>query len=143
MAQNEERWRGYLKRCCAGDRQSLAQLYDETSSVTYGLALRMLNHPSAAAEVVLEVYQQVWTSPHTLEATGSVLASLTSMTRRQALARIGQGEKDPSKGLLESFPPRYPRQDLSWATNATWCYGHSRYLIRRSARPSNWLFLAA
>jgi|KBSMisStaDraftv2_1062788.scaffolds.fasta_scaffold03363_2 RNA polymerase sigma-70 factor (ECF subfamily) len=124
MAQNEERWRGYLKRCCAGDRQSLAQLYDETSSVTYGLALRMLNHPSAAAEVVLEVYQQVWTSPHTLEATGSVLASLTSMTRRQALARVGQGEKDPKRGASGIVPTSLPA--------AGSVLGHERDLVLRA-----------
>ena len=124
MAQNEERWRGYLKRCRTGDRQSLAQLYDETSSVTYGLALRMLNDPSAAAEVVLEIYQQVWTSPHTLEAAGSVLALLTSMTRRQALSRFGQGGKDAKQDAPETVPATPPA--------AGSVLGHERDLVLRA-----------
>lgn len=124
MAQNEERWRGYLKRCRSGERQSLAQLYDETSSVTYGLALRMLNDPAVAAEVVLEVYQQVWTSPHTLEAAGSVLASLTSMTRRQALSRFGQGEKSRKPGARENVPATSPAAGSA--------LGHERDLVLRA-----------
>ena len=52
MAQNEERWRGYLRRIGSGDRQGLAQLYDETCSVIYGLALRIVDDPSVAACLV-------------------------------------------------------------------------------------------
>jgi RNA polymerase sigma-70 factor (ECF subfamily) len=124
MAQNEERWRGYLKRCRTGDRQSLAQLYDETSSVTYGLALRMLNDPSAAAEVVLEVYQQVWTSPHTLDTAGSILASLTSMTRCQALGRFRQAEKDPKRGASGTVAAAPPAEGS--------ILGHERDLVLRA-----------
>jgi RNA polymerase sigma-70 factor (ECF subfamily) len=124
MAQNEERWRGYLKRCHSGDRQSLAQLYDETSSVIYGLALRMLNDPSAAAEVVLEVFQQVWTSPHTIEAAGSVLASLTSMTRRQALARFNKDQKGQKPAAPRSVPTTLPGVQS--------VLGHERDLVLRA-----------
>ncbi len=92
MFQNEERWRSYLKRIGSGDRQSLAQLYDESSAVVYGLALRILNNPSAAAELTLEVYQEVWTSPETFEAAPFVLASLTTTTRNLALLRLRDEE---------------------------------------------------
>jgi RNA polymerase sigma-70 factor (ECF subfamily) len=92
MAQNEERWRGYLRRITSGDRQGLAQLYDETSSVIYGLALRMVQDPSTAADIVLDVYQQVWSSPKRVEDGSSVLGALTALTRRRALGQHRNGE---------------------------------------------------
>ncbi|HEX4489038.1 MAG TPA: sigma factor-like helix-turn-helix DNA-binding protein [Terriglobales bacterium] len=93
MAQNEERWRGYLRRMASGDRQGLAQLYDETSSVIYGLALRMVEDPSSAADIALDVYQQVWSSPKNVEDASSVLGALTALTRRRALGQHHNGEK--------------------------------------------------
>jgi hypothetical protein len=33
LARSEERWRGYLENIRAKDSQSLARLYDETSSI--------------------------------------------------------------------------------------------------------------
>ncbi|MDT5263265.1 MAG: hypothetical protein QOC61_2269, partial [Acidobacteriota bacterium] len=43
-----------------GDQQALATLYDTTSRTVYGLLLRILADPSAAEEVLLDVYAQVW-----------------------------------------------------------------------------------
>jgi RNA polymerase sigma-70 factor (ECF subfamily) len=93
MAQNEERWRGYLQRMRARDRQSFAQFYDETSGVVYGLALRILNDPPSAADVVVEVYQHFWSSPTPSDALTSVLASLTTTTRNLALRRLRKAER--------------------------------------------------
>jgi RNA polymerase sigma-70 factor (ECF subfamily) len=104
IVQNEERWRGYLKRIGSGDHQSLAQFYDESSGVVYGLALRMLSDPPAAAELVLEVYQQVWTSPETLDTASSVLASLTTITRNLALVRLRKAEKNPHAASGKAVP---------------------------------------
>jgi RNA polymerase sigma-70 factor, ECF subfamily len=92
MAQNEERWRGYLRRVRSGESQGMALLYDETSSVIYGLALRIVYDPSTAADVVLEVYRQVWSFPAKVEESNSVLGSLTLITRRCALGRRPDGE---------------------------------------------------
>ena len=69
VAQNEERWRAHLEGIGAGNSEALARLYDETSSILYGLALRVLNDPSDAEEVVLDVYQQVWKSTHSFDPT--------------------------------------------------------------------------
>jgi len=101
MAQNEELWRGYLRRIGSGDRQGLAQLYDETCSVIYGLALRIVDDPSVAADVVHEVYQQVWSSPKKIEEAASVLGSLTVLTRRCALGqRPNRAKSQPAATSL-------------------------------------------
>jgi len=76
-----------------GDRESLAQFYDETSGVVYGLAMRILEDPSTAAEVALEVYQQVWKSPTNFEEASSVLGWLTILTRRRARGQFRNGKK--------------------------------------------------
>src|ERR1051326_1848322 len=89
VAEKEERWRGYLDRIRAGNSEALAQLYDETSILLYGLALRVLNDPSDAEEVVLDVYQQVWRSTHTFDPKrGTVWGWLTVLTRSRSIDRL-------------------------------------------------------
>src|SRR5258708_6523195 len=86
---DENRWQGYLLRIRARDSQALAQLYDETSQVIFGLAVRMLEDPVAAEEVMLALYQRVWESPDSCSGE-KVLESLILQTRGQALERIRQ-----------------------------------------------------
>ena len=100
VTRNDERWRGCLDRIRAGDAEALAQLYDETSSLLYGLALRVLNDPADAEEVVLDVYQQVWKSIHTFDATrGTVSAWLTMLTRSRAIDRLRSMDTRRSREL--------------------------------------------
>jgi RNA polymerase sigma-70 factor, ECF subfamily len=88
-ARNEERWRVYLDRIRARDSDALAQLYDESSSVLYGLALRVLNDPADAEEVVLDVYQQVWKSTQKFDSSrGTIWGWLTVLTRSRAIDRL-------------------------------------------------------
>jgi RNA polymerase sigma-70 factor (ECF subfamily) len=121
MAQNEERWREYLRRISSGDRQGLAQLYDETSGVVYGLALRMLDDASRAADVVLEVYQQIWNSPKKAETESSVLAWLTVLTRGQALAHVRKPKQTALPGGMAAALPA-----------AESVLGHERELVVRA-----------
>jgi RNA polymerase sigma-70 factor (ECF subfamily) len=123
MAQNEERWRRYLKAIRAGDRQSLAQLYDETSSVVYGLALRIVGDASVAAEVALEVYQQVWSSPQAAEDATSVLGALTVLTRRRALGQVRNGKRTVPSATTPTTMP---------APDAVSALGQERALVNRA-----------
>jgi RNA polymerase sigma-70 factor (ECF subfamily) len=89
VAQNEERWRAHLDGIRLGNSESLARLYDETCGILYGLALRVLNDPADAEEVILDVYQQVWKSTHTFDASrGSVWGWLTVLTRSRAIDKL-------------------------------------------------------
>src|SRR5277367_6555120 len=55
LSQHEDRWRSYAESMRAGDTEALGRLYDETSGIVYGFALRVLNNPADAEEVVLDV----------------------------------------------------------------------------------------
>jgi RNA polymerase sigma-70 factor (ECF subfamily) len=89
VAQSEERWRAHLEGIRSGNSESLARLYDETCGILYGLALRVLNDPADAEEVMLDVYQHIWKSPHTFDASrGSVWAWLTVLTRSRAIDKL-------------------------------------------------------
>src|SRR5262245_32170775 len=51
---------GLVAMLATGDEHALASLYEQTSQRVYGLALRVVKDRSAAEEVVLDVYAQVW-----------------------------------------------------------------------------------
>jgi RNA polymerase sigma-70 factor (ECF subfamily) len=92
MARNDSRWRGYLDAMQSGQTEALAQLYDETSSIVFGLALRILRNSQDAEEVVLDVYQQIWTSRRIYDAArGTVWAWLATLTRSRAIDRLRSG----------------------------------------------------
>jgi RNA polymerase sigma-70 factor (ECF subfamily) len=75
----------------AGDQAALGELYDATSSLIYGLALRMLSHAQDAEEVVSDVYMKAWRhAANYSRERGSVAAWLVMMTRSIAIDRIRQ-----------------------------------------------------
>jgi len=85
----ENAWGDYMKRIAARDQAALALLYDESSAVVYGLALRMLRDQADAEEVTLDVYTQVWKQAARFEdARGSVPAWLVMLARSRAIDRI-------------------------------------------------------
>src|SRR3979411_2924541 len=82
LAANESRWCAHLEGIRARDAESLARLYDESASILYGLAVRILGDPADAEEVVLDVYQKAWNKAGTFDLSrGTVLSWLTMMTR--------------------------------------------------------------
>ena len=89
MARNEVRWRSYMGGMRSGQTEALAHLYDETSSIVFSLALRVLGNQADAEEVVLDVYQQLWSGRHTFDPDrGTVWGWLTTMTRSRAIDRL-------------------------------------------------------
>lgn len=68
------------------DEGALAELYDRTSRVVYGLALQMVAEQSAAEDVTLEVYRQVWRGADAFAPEqGTVLNWLVVLARGRAL----------------------------------------------------------
>ncbi len=81
-----------VKRISQGDETAVGQLYDMTSSIVYGLALRILGEASNAEEVVLDVYTQVWRQAATYdEARGAPLAWLLTIARTRSVDRLRSG----------------------------------------------------
>lgn len=85
----ESAWSELLVRAASGDQQAFAALYDETSSLVYSLAMRMLSNVEDAEEVTLDVYNQAWRIAKTFDATrGTVTAWLMTMARTRALDKL-------------------------------------------------------
>lgn len=56
-----------IAKVAAGDERALGQIYDATSRIVYGLCLRIVKDPSAAEDISLEAYLQLWrTAPVTI-----------------------------------------------------------------------------
>lgn len=87
--EREERWREYLAGIAAGKADPLANLYDESAAMLYGLALRILGNPADADEVVLDVFQQIWRTAKNFDAArGGVWQWLTLLTHSRAVDRL-------------------------------------------------------
>ncbi len=75
-----------LSRAAGGDAEALGAFYDATSARTYGLALRILGDRSAAEDVLVEVYEQVWRIAGDFDpARGGPLTWLLRLARTRAL----------------------------------------------------------
>ncbi len=82
-------WRSCMRRIAANDASALTVLYDQSSRVVYGLALRILGSEADAEEVTLDVYAQVWrTAAGYQESRGSVMSWLATIARTRAIDRL-------------------------------------------------------
>ncbi|CAM3433684.1 ECF RNA polymerase sigma factor SigK [Occultella aeris] len=78
-----------MQRAAAGDQDAFATIYDATAPVVHGVARRVLRDPDLAAEVTQEVMLEAWRTASRFDgARGSVMAWLTTMTRRRAVDRV-------------------------------------------------------
>ena len=70
----------------SGNEQAMAQLYDQYSPIVYSVALRVLGDPSAAEDVLQEVFMQLWRMPDSFDASrGSLPGWLAVITRNRAI----------------------------------------------------------
>jgi RNA polymerase sigma-70 factor (ECF subfamily) len=75
-----------LERITAGDSWALAELYDLTSPILYGLLLRMLRQPEWAQEALQDSYLRVWQRAETYCASrGEPIGWLIGVARYRAL----------------------------------------------------------
>ncbi|MBI3250167.1 MAG: sigma-70 family RNA polymerase sigma factor [Deltaproteobacteria bacterium] len=82
----EPDWIPLLQRIAQGDQTAVADLYDATSHMVFGLALRILSDRAIAEDVVVEVYSQVWGQAQTYDVQrGTPLSWLLTVTRSRAI----------------------------------------------------------
>ena len=75
-----------LGRVTRGDEAAMAALYDRYSRVVYSVALRVLRDPSAAEDVLQEIFMQVWRTPESfVSARGSLAGWLAVVARNRAI----------------------------------------------------------
>jgi RNA polymerase sigma-70 factor, ECF subfamily len=78
-----------LGQIARSNQQAMADLYDRTSALIYGLALRMLGEKCAAEEITQDVYMQVWRKAETFDpARSSVLSWMVTIARSRALDKL-------------------------------------------------------
>jgi RNA polymerase sigma-70 factor (ECF subfamily) len=102
----EQRQAELIRGAAGGDQNALAALYDATNRMVYGLLLRILADASAAEEVLLDVYEQVWrqAAQYSRER-GSPLAWITTIARSRAIDRLRRSRREqqhtePLEGIV-------------------------------------------
>ena len=72
-----------VRRC---DEAAMAVLYDRYSKVVYSVALRVLRDPSAAEDILQEIFMQIWRHPeHFIATRGSLGGWLAVVARNRAI----------------------------------------------------------
>lgn len=81
-----------VEKCIAnivkGDKQALAQLYEQTHAAVYGFALSILKNQQDAEDVLQDVYLQIWKAAAGYKPAGKPLAWIFTITRNLALMRL-------------------------------------------------------
>ncbi|MBI3681512.1 MAG: sigma-70 family RNA polymerase sigma factor [Acidobacteria bacterium] len=102
-------WAKCIREIAEGDALALARLYDRSSSLIYGLTLRMLGNAEDAEEVTLDVYAQVWRSARSFDADrGTPSAWLVMLARSRALDRLRAQAQRRSRERAVEAPPNVP-----------------------------------
>jgi RNA polymerase sigma-70 factor (ECF subfamily) len=92
-----------VRRIASGDQAAMAELYDQTSQMVYGLAVRILGDAAAAEDVMVEVYAQLWRQAIGYDALrGSPSAWLLTMTRSRAIDMRRARGRDRATEPLEA-----------------------------------------
>ena len=122
LAQNLPCW---IAAAAGGDQRALAQLYDHTSRIVYGLILRVVSDPATAEEVLLEVYLQVWRQANTFDAArGKALGWLMMIARSRALDAL-------RSRVVREASRQQPLEQVSAITDSAPTPEESRWLTER------------
>jgi RNA polymerase sigma-70 factor, ECF subfamily len=93
-----------LTRIVKGDQQAFSQLYDHSSTLLYTLALRILGNREEAAELLQDVYLEVWRKVSRYDVgRGTPVAWLVTLTRSRAIDRMRARavRRQQSKGTFD------------------------------------------
>jgi RNA polymerase sigma-70 factor (ECF subfamily) len=85
----EETQAELLRRMAAQDRQALADFYDQTSTILFSLAVRILGDVHEAEEVIQDVFVQIWDKAAAFDpAIAAPLHWALSITRNRCIDRL-------------------------------------------------------
>ena len=101
---SNDTWVHWVSQVVQEDESALAQLYDASSPLVYGLALRILGDAGAAEEVTLDVYLQVWKQANRFDPVrGRVSTWLMTIARSRAIDRLrGRAQQLSQADTLEA-----------------------------------------
>jgi RNA polymerase sigma-70 factor (ECF subfamily) len=82
-----------LGRVARGDAQAFEKLYDELSSVVFGLARRVVRDPARAEDVTQEVFLEVWRKAARYDSSlGKAKTWVLTITHRRAVDAVRRSE---------------------------------------------------
>jgi RNA polymerase sigma-70 factor (ECF subfamily) len=85
-----------LEMVRSSDQQALVALYDRYSGLVYSIGLRILKSPSAAEDVVQEVFMRVWRKPEQIQVSGGVLHGwMIVAARNRSISVLRKRSLDP------------------------------------------------
>lgn len=85
---------GLMHRVQDGDQDAFAHLYVATSTMVFGMALRVLRNYAQAEEVSQDVYLEAWRTAIRFDASrGSAATWLSVMAHRRAVDCVRSGER--------------------------------------------------
>jgi RNA polymerase sigma-70 factor (ECF subfamily) len=88
LGNRRRRWAALLDRIAAGDINALGALYDESSSLAFGLIMHILQDAQAAEDALLDVYTQVRDRARVNAAERDPVSWLMALARDAAVARL-------------------------------------------------------
>jgi RNA polymerase sigma-70 factor, ECF subfamily len=102
-----------ITRVAKGDQQAFSQLYDQSSTVLFSLALRILGSREEGEEVLQEVYGDVWRKVVRYDVgRGTPIAWLITLTRSRAIERLRIGGPRPQRQVNLSVDNAQPGQPV-------------------------------
>src|SRR5215471_2717941 len=92
--ERDNRWELDVRdRLVAGDDAALGEVYDQFSSLVYGLALRVIGDARAAEDVSQDVFVWLWERPTAFDPErGSLRSWLGTLTHRRAVDYVRREE---------------------------------------------------
>jgi len=110
-----------LGRIAQRDLQALSEFYDSTATPLFSIALRILQDPAEAEEVIQDVFVQVWEKAPLFDGRlGSAFGWALSITRHRAIDRLRSKQRQARlvEELLASSETEAPATPLPDEGNA-------------------------
>ena len=126
----EAEWVALVAAVGARDQSALRELYERTHRIVFTLIFRIVNDPSTAEEVTLDVYHEVWQRAATYDPTrASVIGWIMNQARSRAIDRLrrqhrrkrvddGKASFDRTGDSIEPVPMEERRRLLASALEA-------------------------
>jgi len=121
-----------VQRIAQRDRQALSQLYDRYAGVLYGTAMRIVNDPDEASDILRAVFLQIWNQPGAYDPwLGRPFHWALTLTRNLAIDRLRllkrryrfleeeTGEQDHSASAWAAGPSEFIDQKKVASIRAT------------------------
>lgn len=85
----DQRWIDLIHKMSEGDQAALAELYDQSNRLVFGLAFKIVNDRGAAEEITLDTYHQVWRQAQNFDPErGKPSSWILTIARNRAIDRL-------------------------------------------------------